>query len=82
MATIDQPPEQVLAVSDWPDAERSKASQYLAQRLAETRADYKSVALAGFTLGIAVVALAWLGVGILLEHWWLVGGMPVWLRWA
>lgn len=82
MATIDRPPEQVLAVSEWPDAERSKASRYLAKRLAETRADFKSVALAGFTLGIAVVALAWLGVGILLEHWWLVGGMPVWLRWA
>ncbi len=82
MATVEQQPGRVLAVSDWPDAERSKASLYLAQRLAETRADFKSVAVAGVTLSLAVAGFAWLGLGILLEHWWLAGGMPVWLRWT
>ena len=82
MATVEQQPSPALAVSDWPDAERSKASRYLAQRLAETRADFKSVAVAGFVLSLAVAGLAWLGLGILFEHWWLAGGMPVWLRWT
>ena len=82
MASIDQQADGGLTLSDWPDAERSKASRYLAQRLAETRADYKSVALAGFALGAAVAGLAWLAAGILIEHWWLAGGMPLWLRWA
>ena len=82
MATVEHKPEQTLAVSDWADAERSKATQYLAKRLAETRADFKSVAVAAFTLGLAVAGLAWLAVGVLLEHWWLAGGMPVWLRWT
>ncbi|NBP88568.1 MAG: hypothetical protein EBU59_08700, partial [Planctomycetia bacterium] len=82
MATIEKQPETALTIAEWRDAGRSKASRYLADRLTETRSDYRSVAVATFVLGVAVAGACWLAFGIMLEHWLLVGGMPVWLRWA
>jgi len=82
MATIEKQPETALTIAEWRDAGRSKASRYLSDRLTQTRSDYRSVAVATFVLGVAVAGACWLAFGIMLEHWLLVGGMPVWLRWA
>ena len=82
MATIEKQPETALTIAEWQDADRSKASRYLSDRLTETRADYRSVAVATFVLATAVAGTIWLAFGILLEHWLLVGGMPAWLRWS
>ncbi len=82
MATIEKHPESALTLAEWRAADRSKAARYLAARLAETRASYRSVSVATFVLTVAVVTAGWLAFGIVLEHWWLAGGMPVWMRWA
>lgn len=82
MATIEKQPESALTLAEWQAADRSKAARYLADRLAETRASYRSVSVATFVLTVTVAAAGWLAFGIVLEHWWLVGGMPVWMRWA
>lgn len=82
MATIEKQPETALAIAEWQHADRSKASRYLNSRLTETRADYYSVTVATFVLVMAVTGICWLACGILVEHWLLIGGMPVWLRWG
>lgn len=82
MATIEKHPESALTLAEWQAADRSKAARYLAARLAETRASYRSVSVATFVLTVAVATAGWLAFGIVLEHWWLAGGMPVWMRWA
>ena len=49
--------------------------------LAAASADFKGVAFTTFLLGAAVGAMAWLAVGVLLEHWIVPGGLPSWARW-
>jgi hypothetical protein len=76
--------DDALAVATWtePAEQASKADRYLAGRLAAASADFKGVALTTFFLGVCVAALAWLAVGVVLEHWLVPGGLPIWARWA
>ena len=74
-----------LAVATWGDGtpdQASKSDRYLARRLAEASADFKSVAFTTFLLGASVAAIGWLACGVLLEHWIVPGGLPAWARWV
>jgi len=74
-----------LAVATWGDGtpdRTSKSDRYLARRLAEASADFKSVAFTTFLLGASVAAIGWLACGVLLEHWIVPGGLPAWARWV
>ncbi|MFM9026333.1 MAG: hypothetical protein ACKON7_13520 [Planctomycetaceae bacterium] len=79
MATVTG--SESLAVAEWEHGSDSKSDRYLATRLAAASADYKGVAMATFALGAAVAAVAWLALGVLVEHWLVPGGLPVAARW-
>ena len=83
MATAAQTTSEPLAVGAWADdGTDSKSERYLSRRLAAAGADYKGVAFTTFLLGAGVAALVWLGLGVLLEHWLVPGGLPRWARWG
>lgn len=84
MATVSGDSSRSLAVGGWSvDGDHdSKSERYLAKRLAAASSDYKGVALITFILAAAVGTLAWLAVGVVLEHWVIPGGLPRWARWA
>ncbi|MDA1040565.1 MAG: hypothetical protein O3A37_09795, partial [Planctomycetota bacterium] len=83
MATVSTESSHQLAVGSWSGGGAdSKSERYLAKRLAAAGADYKGVALTIFLLGSAAVALSWLAVGVLAEHWLVPGGLPRWVRWT
>ena len=74
-----------LSVAGWaagPAEQATKSDRYLARRLAEASADFKSVAFTTFLLGVSVAAAVWLVCGVVLEHWLVPGGLPVWARWT
>ncbi len=82
MATAGNRTDSELVLQDWQGADRSRAAKYLDKRLAEAGANYKSVAFATFLLTTMVVGVGWLLFGVVLDHWWIAGGMPVWVRWS
>ena len=82
MATAGNRTDSELVLQDWQGADRSRASKYLDKRLAEAGANYKSVAFATFLLTAVVAGFSWLLFGVVLDHWWIAGGMPVWVRWS
>ena len=71
-----------LAVTDWDHGSETKSDRYLAARLAAAGADFKGVAATTFVLAAAVVALVWLALGVVAEHWLVPGGLPPAARWA
>ena len=84
MASVSDQAGDPLAVRPWGrDAiEGSKSEQYLARRFAAAIADFKGMVVATFLLAAAVAAVAWVLVGVLVEHWLVPGGLPAWARWA
>jgi len=84
MATVSQNPNDPLAVAAWSgDGEtESKSERYLARRLKAAGVDFKGVAVTTFLLAAAVGAVLWLACGIIVEHWFVPGGLPAWARWA
>ncbi|MBT6919057.1 MAG: hypothetical protein HN985_04975, partial [Planctomycetaceae bacterium] len=82
MATAGNRTDSELVLQDWQGADRSRAAKYLDKRLAEAGSNYKSVAFATFLLTAMVAGFCWLLFGVLLDHWWIAGGMPVWVRWS
>ncbi|MGI9177020.1 MAG: hypothetical protein ACR2IT_04090, partial [Pirellulales bacterium] len=84
MATASQNPTDPLAVAAWSDdgVVESKSERYLAKRLKAAGADYKGVAVTTFLLAAAVGAMLWLGSGVVVEHWFVPGGLPAWARWS
>ena len=84
MATGAQPTSDPLEVAPWREADTadSKSDQYLARRFAAASAEYRTEALTTFFMGLALAVLAWLLVGVLLEHWLVPGGLPRTARWA
>ena len=84
MATVSKSTNDSLSVGQWVNSGEveSKADLYFAQRLAAASADYKSVAFTIFALGFGVATVVWLALGILIEHWLIMGGLPSWARWA
>lgn len=84
MATVSNEPAHPLAVGAWAPSSTSdsKSERYIAKRLAAAGADYKGVAITSFLLAAGGVALLWLAVGVLAEHWLVPGGLPRWARWA
>ena len=82
MATAGKRTDSELVLQDWQGADRSRAAKYLDKRLAEAGSNYKSVAFATFLLTTMVAGFCWLLFGVVLDHWWITGGMPVWIRWA
>lgn len=82
MATVSGDSSRSLAVGGWAvDGDHdSKSERYLAKRLAAASSDYKGVALITFVLAAAVGTLAWLGAGVMLDHWLVPGGLPRWGR--
>ena len=84
MATVSKSTNDSLSVGQWVNSGEveSKADLYFAQRLAAASADYKSVAFTIFALGFGVATVVWLAIGILIEHWLIMGGLPSWARWA
>ena len=82
MATAGKRTDSELVLQDWQGADRSRAAKYLDKRLAEAGSNYKSVAFATFLLTTMVAGFCWLLFGVVLDHWWIAGGMPVWIRWT
>ena len=82
MATAGKRTDSELVLQDWQGADRSRAAKYLDKRLAEAGSNYKSVAFATFLLTTMVAGFCWLLFGVVLDHWWITGGMPVWIRWT
>ena len=82
MATAGKRTDSELVLQDWQGADRSRAAKYLDKRLAEAGSNYKSVAFATFLLTTMVAGFCWLLFGVVLDHWWITGGMPVWTRWT
>ena len=84
MATGAERTSDPLAVAPWRPADTvdSKSEQYLARRFAAASSEYRSVALTTFVMGLGLGVLAWLLVGVLVEHWLVPGGLPRWARWA
>ena len=82
MATAGNRTDSELVLQDWHGADRSRAAKYLDKRLAEAGSNYKSVAFATFLLTSMVAGFCWLLFGVVLDHWWIAGGMPVWVRWS
>ncbi len=82
MATAGNRTDSELVLQDWQGADRSRAAKYLDKRLAEAGSNYKSVAFATFLLTSMVAGFCWLLFGVVLDHWWIAGGMPVWVRWS
>ena len=82
MATAGKRTDSELVLQDWQGADRSRAAKYLDKRLAEASSNYKSVAFATFLLTTMVAGFCWLLFGVVLDHWWIAGGMPVWIRWT
>jgi hypothetical protein len=74
-----------LSVATWataPAEQATKSDRYLARRLAEASADFKTVAFTTFLLAASVAVAVWLICGVLLEHWLVAGGLPLWARWT
>ena len=82
MATAGKRTDSELVLQDWQGSDRSRAAKYLDKRLAEASSNYKSVAFATFLLTTMVAGFCWLLFGVVLDHWWIAGGMPVWIRWT
>jgi hypothetical protein len=82
MATAGKRTDSELVLQNWQGADRSRAAKYLDKRLAEASSNYKSVAFATFLLTTMVAGFCWLLFGVVLDHWWIAGGMPVWIRWT
>ena len=80
MATGAERTSDPLAVAPWRPADTvdSKSEQYLARRFAAASSEYRSVALTTFVMGLGLGVLAWLLVGVLVEHWLVPGGLPRW----
>jgi hypothetical protein len=84
MATVSDRTRDPLAVPPWTTEtkEGSKSDQYLAKRFAAASADLKAMAMATFLLAFAIAGVAWLIVGVLVEHWLVPGGLPDAVRWG
>ena len=82
MVTAGKRTDSELVLQDWQGSDRSRAAKYLDKRLAEAGSNYKSVAFATFLLTTMVAGFCWLLFGMVLDHWWIAGGMPVWIRWT
>lgn len=84
MATVSDRTRDPLAVPPWSREakEGSKSDQYLAKRFAAASADIRAMALTTVVLALAVAAVGWFLLGVLVEHWGVRRGLPDWARWC